>query len=83
MIQLSVNTSHINNGFGYQNVGAVIFMLVVQYSGLYEENYFDTISTYAHPVDNKIVIELSVVYTALHYSSEHQNDRTTNVRTYK
>ena len=35
MIQLSANTSHINNGLGYQNVGVVMGVSSVQYSGSY------------------------------------------------
>ena len=68
MIQLSANTAHINNGFGYQNLVVIMGMSGVQYSGSYGANCFGAISTHAPPVDNYTFVAFSVVYTALHYS---------------
>ena len=40
MSQLAANIDHINNGFGSQNVGVIMGMLGIQYSGSYGENVF-------------------------------------------
>ena len=40
MSQLAANIDHINNKFGYQNVGVMMGMLGIQYSGSYGENVF-------------------------------------------
>ena len=52
MSQLSANTAHINNIFGSQNLGVVMGMSGVQYSGYYGVNLFGTISTHDAQVDN-------------------------------
>ena len=83
MIQLAANTAHINNGFGYQNVGVIMGMSGVQYSGSYGANVFGTSITHAPLVDNYTAIALSVSHTDLHYSEEQQNYRTTNGSTCK
>ena len=70
MIQLSGSTSHINSLFGAYNVGVVLVMSCVQYSGSYGDNLFGTSSTCAVLVDNNTYISLSVSRTALNYSSK-------------
>ena len=78
MIRLAANTAHINNGFWYHNVGVIMGMSGVQYSGSYGTNLFGTSSTYAPPVDNYTAIAFSVSHTDLNYSEEQNNYRTTN-----
>ena len=80
MRQLSANKYHTNNGFGAQNVRAMMGMSGVQYSGPYGSNWFITISTHAAPVDKKMAVVLSFSHTALCYSSEQHNDRKNNGR---
>ena len=65
MIHLSAYTAHVNNWFGVQNVGGVMDMSGVQYSGSYGENLFDTRSTYSPLVDNDMAVSLAVAHTAL------------------
>ena len=69
MSQLEDNTAHINNVFGAHNVGAMIGVLGVQYSGSCGVNVFSTSSTHAPPVDNYTSVVFSVAHTALSYSS--------------
>ena len=69
MSQLAANTSHINNGFGAHNVGVMMGMLRVQYSGSFGENLFSTSSTHPLPVDNNMDVALSVAHTAMNYSA--------------
>ena len=68
MRKLSSNTVHINNRFGSQNVGVVMDMSGVQYSGSYGVNLFGAISTHAPPVDNNRDVTFSVAHNALYYS---------------
>ena len=67
MIQLSKDTSHINNLFGAHNAGLVMGMLCVQHSGSYWI-FFGTNSTHATPFDKYMAVALSVAHTHLHYS---------------
>ena len=68
MIQLSANTAHINNGFGYQNLVVIMGMSGVQYSGSYGASFFVTSNTCDAPVDNYMSVSLSFLHTALTYS---------------
>ena len=54
MSQLSANTAHINNVFGAHNVGVIMGMSCMQYSGSYGVNFFGTSSINAPPVDRYI-----------------------------
>ena len=58
MSKLSVNTAHINNGFVSQNLGVMMGMLGVQYSGFYGENLCSKSSTCSAPVDNNMAVAL-------------------------
>ena len=68
MIQLSADTSHINNGFGDNNLGVMMGMPGVQYSGSYGSSLFVKGSSNAPPVDNYTDVSFSVAYTILNYS---------------
>ena len=83
MRKLSSNTSHINNEFGAQNLGVIIGIPGVQYSGSYGEIVLGTSSTHTTPVDNNKNVELSVSHYALHYSSDYNDYRITNCITCK
>ena len=78
MIQLSADTSHINNGFGDQNVGGKWVLIGMQYSGSYGDNLFGARSTHDPMVNIDTTVAFSVAYNALNYSKEYKNDRTTN-----
>ena len=67
MRKLSANTSHINNGFGDQNVGVMMGMAGMQFSGFYGANLFGTIRTYAPLVDNDTSVAFLVAHTDLNY----------------
>ena len=82
-IQLADYTTHMNNNFGYHNVGVIMGMSVVPYSQSYGANLVWTSSTHDPPVDKETAVALSVSHNALHYSSEQKNYRTTNVSTFK
>ena len=69
MSQLSPDTSHINNGFGDQNVRVIMGMSGVQYIGSYGKNFFGTSSKYAPPVDNDMAVALSVLNSFINCSS--------------
>ena len=58
MIQLEVDTAHINNGFGAQNVGVMMGVPGVQYSGSYGGDLYVTISTCAPLIYNYIYVAL-------------------------
>ena len=77
MRQLSSSTSHINNRFGPHNVGVMMGMSGVQYSGSCGVKLFGTSSTHATWVDNSTAVELLVAHTNLCYSAENQNARLT------
>ena len=69
MIQLAANTDHINNGFGVHNLGVMMGMPGVKYSGSYGNSFFGTSNTRAAPVDNDRDVVISVAHTALFYSA--------------
>ena len=69
MSQLASNIAHINKIFGAQNLGVMMGMLFVQYSGSYGANCFGTSSTHALSIDNNTDFLLLVAHTALHYST--------------
>ena len=83
MIQLAGSTYHINKLFGARNVGVMMVMLGVQFSGSYQANLFGTSSTCDVPVDNNTAVALSVVHTSLCYLSEQNNSRMSNGSTHK
>ena len=56
--KLASNTYHINNRFGYQNLGVMMGMSGVQYSGSYGANLFSARSAHATPVDNSAAVAL-------------------------
>ena len=63
--QLAGNISHINNRFGYHNVGLIMGMTGMQYSGSYGDNFFGTNITRYAPVDKDMNVSFSVVHIAL------------------
>ena len=67
MSQLAANTSHINNVFGSHNLGVMMGMLGVQYSGSYGANYFGTSITHAPQVYNDTDVVLSGAHTSINY----------------
>ena len=67
MIQLASDIAHINNGFGYHNVGATMGIPGVQYSGSYGANLLGKISPHTSMIDNYISVVLLVAHTTLRY----------------
>ena len=83
MSQLSSNTSHMNNWYGAQNIGVIMGMSDVNYSGFYGSKLFVTSHACAQKFDNNMAVELSVAHTVLNYSAEQHNDQTNNCSTCK
>ena len=67
MSQLASDTAHINNIFGAHNIGVIMGILGVQYSGSYGADFFGTISSHAPLVDNSMAVSLTVANTDMYY----------------
>ena len=78
MIQFAADTARINNVFEAQNVGVMIGVSYVQYSGSYGDNLLGTSITHYLLVDKYTTVSLAVAHIDLHYLSEQYNDKTTN-----
>ena len=78
MIQFAADTDRINNVFEAQNVGVMIGVSYVQYSGSYGDNLLGTSITHYLLVDKYTTVSLAVAHIDLHYLSEQYNDKTTN-----